>query len=70
MQGLAALLFPAALMLFALAMEKVQARLDRTADTVSDTQVDEILHVAQAQTAFITESAPAPFDDLRSRRAS
>lgn len=70
MQGLAALLFPAALMLFALGMEKVQARVERTSEAVSDDQVDQILHVAQTQTAFFDEPSHQSFDDLRSRRAS
>ncbi|MFW0789438.1 hypothetical protein [Gordonia sp. CPCC 205333] len=70
MQGLAAVLFPAMLMLFALTMEKVQARIDRTTETVSDEQVDEILQAAQSQASAPDEVSPSTLDDLRSRRAS
>ncbi|GAA1482552.1 hypothetical protein GCM10009624_29920 [Gordonia sinesedis] len=69
MQGLAALLFPAVLMLFALGMEKVQARTDRLA--VSRDNVEEFLQAAEAQhvDTLAREGFPAALDELRSRRA-
>lgn len=69
MQGLAALLFPAVLMLFALGMEKVQARTDRL--TVSRDNVEEFLQGAEAQhvDTLAREGFPAALDELRSRRA-
>ncbi|GAB17397.1 hypothetical protein GOEFS_031_00060 [Gordonia effusa NBRC 100432] len=70
MQGLAAVLFPAMLMLFALTMEKLQTRIDQTTETVSDDQVDEILAAAQSQAPAFDDAAPSTLDDLRSRRAS
>ncbi|WP_237421578.1 hypothetical protein [Gordonia sp. SID5947] len=68
MQGLAALLFPAVLMLFALAMEKVQSRIDRLA--VSRDHVDELLGSAHAAHAdpLATDGFPAALDEFRSRR--
>ncbi|MEE4024460.1 hypothetical protein V1Y59_15345 [Gordonia sp. PKS22-38] len=68
MQGLAALLFPAVLMLFALAMEKVQARIDRLA--VSRDHVEEFLESADAAQVdtLAKEGFPAALDEFRSRR--
>ncbi|MGV9712694.1 hypothetical protein ACWDTI_18770 [Gordonia sp. NPDC003424] len=68
MQGLAALLFPAVLMLFALAMEKVQARIDR--HTVSRDHVEEFLESADAHQVdtLVKEGFPAALDEFRSRR--
>lgn len=69
MQGLAALLFPAVLMLFALAMEKVQARIDR--DSVSRDHVEEFLETAGPEQVdtLATHGFPAALDELRSRRS-
>ncbi|MFW0793615.1 hypothetical protein AAFP30_07375 [Gordonia sp. CPCC 205515] len=69
MQGLAALLFPAVLMLFALAMEKVQARIDR--HTVSADHVEEFLESADAGhvDTLAKEGFPAALDEFRSRRS-
>ena len=47
MHGLAALLFPAVLMLFAMGMDKVQSRIDRSA--VSRDEVEDFLDSADAQ---------------------
>ncbi|MDL9948064.1 MULTISPECIES: hypothetical protein [unclassified Gordonia (in: high G+C Gram-positive bacteria)] len=68
MQGLAALLFPAVLMLFALAMEKVQTRIDRLA--VSRDHVEEFLESADADQVdtLAKEGFPAALDEFRSRR--
>ncbi|MGC4961120.1 hypothetical protein ACPXCG_11575 [Gordonia sp. DT218] len=68
MQGLAALLFPAVLMLFALAMEKVQGRIDRLA--VSRDHVEEFLESADAAhvDTLAKEGFPAALDEFRSRR--
>ncbi|NMO03151.1 hypothetical protein HH308_18215 [Gordonia sp. TBRC 11910] len=68
MQGLAALLFPAMLMLFALGMEKVQTRIERSTETVSGDQVEEILQAAQSQASPLDDVSPT-LDELRSRRA-
>ena len=69
MQGLAALLFPAVLMLFALAMEKVQARIDRLA--VTQDHVEEFLESADAAQVdtLAKEGFPAALDEFRARRA-
>ncbi len=68
MQGLAVIVFPFLLMLFALAMEKLQTGLDRL--SVDGGQVDEFLERADstdvknlAETGF-----PAALDELRNRR--
>ncbi|MFW0786566.1 hypothetical protein AAFP35_18885 [Gordonia sp. CPCC 206044] len=68
MQGLAALLFPAVLMLFALAMEKVQARIDRLA--VSRDHVEEFLESADAShvDTLAKQGFPAALDEFRNRR--
>ncbi|AZG47430.1 hypothetical protein [Gordonia insulae] len=68
MQGLAALLFPAVLMLFALAMEKVQAKTDRL--SVSRDHVEEFLESADAAhvDTLAKEGFPAALDEFRSRR--
>ena len=68
MQGLAALLFPAVLMLFALAMEKVQTRIDRLA--VTQDHVEEFLESADAAQVdtLAKEGFPAALDEFRSRR--
>lgn len=70
MQGLAALLFPAVLMLFAMAMDKVQARLDRL--TVSREHVEDFLESADADNVdtLAREGMPAALDELRSRRVT
>ena len=68
MQGLAALLFPAVLMLFALAMEKVQIRINRLA--VSRENVEEFLEAADSQNldTLAKEGFLAALDELRNRR--
>ncbi|MFT4042817.1 MAG: hypothetical protein QM673_06590 [Gordonia sp. (in: high G+C Gram-positive bacteria)] len=70
MQGLAVLLFPAVLMLFALGMERVQVRTDRL--TVSRDHVEEFLQNADATDVdtLAREGFPAALDELRERRAS
>lgn len=69
MQGLAGLLFPAALMLFAIAMERVQNGLDRL--SVSRSHVEEFL--ADADDTDVSNLAkdglPAALDELRGRRS-
>lgn len=69
MQGLAALLFPAVLMLFALAMEKVQTRTDRL--SVSRDNVEEFLESADSNDVdtLAKEGFPAALDELRTRRS-
>ncbi|NDK89611.1 hypothetical protein GYA93_08480 [Gordonia desulfuricans] len=69
MQGLAVLLFPAVLMLFALGMEKVQAWTDRVA--VNRDNVEEFLQATDAQgvDTLAREGMPAALDELRTRRA-
>lgn len=68
MQGLAVLLFPAILMLFALAMERVQTRLDRL--SVGQGQVEEFLESADSSDVdtLAKEGFPAALDELRNRR--
>lgn len=68
MQGLAALLFPAVLMLFALAMEKVQSGIDRL--TVSEENVEDFLETAGPENVntLAREGFPAAMDELRTRR--
>ncbi|ALG83501.1 hypothetical protein [Gordonia phthalatica] len=70
MQGLAGLLFPAALMLFAIAMDKVQNSLDRL--SVSRAHVEEFL--ADADDTDVSRLAkdglPSALDELRSRRTA
>lgn len=68
MQGLAALLFPGVLMFFALAMEKVQTRIDRLA--VNRDDVIEFLETAGPEhvDTLATEGMPAALDELRNRR--
>ncbi|WP_051989642.1 hypothetical protein [Gordonia soli] len=70
MQGLAALLFPAVLMLFALAMEKVQTRIDRL--SVSRDHVEDFLQSAEPANVdtLAKEGFPAAMDELRTRRAT
>ena len=70
MQGLAALLFPAVLMLFALAMERLQMRTDRL--SVSRDNVEEFLQSADPSDVdtLAREGFPAALDELRERRAS
>ncbi|EGD55080.1 hypothetical protein [Gordonia neofelifaecis] len=70
MQGLAGLLFPAVLMLFALAMEKVQDSLDRL--SVGPAHVEEFLESADdaAVSNLAKDGLPAALDELRSRRNS
>ncbi|MGC4933452.1 hypothetical protein ACLQ3C_07190 [Gordonia sp. DT30] len=69
MQGLAVLLFPAVLMLFALGMEKVQSWTDRV--TVNRDNVEEFLQSADQQhvDTLAREGMPAALDELRNRRA-
>ncbi|WP_051198896.1 hypothetical protein [Gordonia shandongensis] len=68
MQGLSVLLFPAALMLFALAMERVQAGLDRL--SVGRAHVEEFLESADETDVsnLAKDGLPAALDELRSRR--
>ena len=70
MQGLAVLLFPPVLMLFALAMEKVQAGLDRL--SVGRAHVEEFLETADATAVdnLAKEGLPAALDELRTRRSN
>ncbi|HMS77671.1 hypothetical protein [Gordonia sp. (in: high G+C Gram-positive bacteria)] len=69
MQGLAALLVPAVLMLFAVAMDRVQCRLDKL--SVSPAHVDEFLADADEEDVNNLAKAgfPAALDELRDRRA-
>ncbi|AUH67730.1 MULTISPECIES: hypothetical protein [Gordonia] len=69
MQGLAGLLFPAVLMLFALAMERVQAGLDRL--SVGPAHVEEFLEAADETDVsnLAKDGLPAALDELRSRRS-
>ena len=69
MQGLAALLVPAVLMLFAVAMDRVQCRIDRL--SVSPAHVDEFLADAhdEAVNNLAKTGLPAALDELRDRRA-
>lgn len=69
MQGLAVLLFPAVLMLFALGMEKVQTWTDQV--TVNRDNVEEFLESADASDVdtLAREGMPAALDELRNRRA-
>lgn len=63
------LLFPAVLMLFALGMEKVQARTDQM--TSPGDNVEDFLAAAEAQHLDATTSGgrvPAHVDDLTQRR--
>ncbi|MFT4087484.1 MAG: hypothetical protein QM658_10085 [Gordonia sp. (in: high G+C Gram-positive bacteria)] len=68
MQGLAVVFFPFVLMLFALAMEKVQSGLDRL--SVGRAQVEEFLESADATDVdnLAKDGLPAALDELRSRR--
>ncbi|WP_238422869.1 hypothetical protein [Gordonia sp. 'Campus'] len=70
MHGLAALLFPAVLMLFAMGMDKVQARIDRSSVTRDD--VEDFLDAADAQNVdtLAREGMPAALDELRTRRVT
>lgn len=70
MHGLAALLFPAVLMLFAMGMDKVQSRIDRSA--VSRDEVEDFLDSADAQNVqtLAREGMPAALDELRDRRVT
>lgn len=69
MQGLAVLLFPAVLMLFALGMEKVQSWTDRI--TVNRDNVEEFLSAAESEDVdtLAREGMPPALDELRNRRA-
>ncbi|MGB3604317.1 MAG: hypothetical protein WBA38_12310 [Gordonia sp. (in: high G+C Gram-positive bacteria)] len=69
MQGFAVLLFPAVLMLFALAMEKVQERLDRL--SVGPEHVEEFLEAADATDVnnLAKDGLGSALDELRNRRA-
>ena len=68
MHGLAALLFPAVLMLFAMGMDKLQARVDRV--SVSNDEVDEFIDRTGSQNAGkpTRDSAPAELHELRFHR--
>ncbi|NLG46502.1 MAG: hypothetical protein GX543_08540 [Gordonia sp.] len=68
MQGLAVLLFPVALMLFAVAMDRVQTGLDRL--SVRPEHVEEFLEDADATDVhnLANDGLPAALDELRSRR--
>lgn len=68
MQGLAVIVFPFVLMLFALAMERVQRDLDRL--TVGRAQVDEFLESADDTDVknLAREGLPSALDQLRRRR--
>ncbi|MBD0863265.1 hypothetical protein IA539_19005 [Gordonia sp. zg691] len=70
MHGLAALLFPAVLMLFAMGMDKVQARIDRSAVTRDD--VEDFLESADSTNVdtLAREGMPAALDELRTRRVT
>ncbi|MFM9376965.1 hypothetical protein [Gordonia sp. VNK21] len=70
MQGLAVIVFPFLLMLFALAMEKVQGSLDRL--SVGPAQVEEFLEGADATDLdnLAKDGLPAALDELRNRRAN
>lgn len=67
MQGLLVIVFPFALLLFALAMEKVQTNLDRL--SVGRAQVDEFLESAdQTDVSNLAKTGlPAALDELRRR---
>ncbi|WP_132992408.1 hypothetical protein [Gordonia zhaorongruii] len=70
MQGLAALLVPPVLMLFALAMERVQAGLDRL--SVGRAHVEEFLDTADETDVgnLAKDGLPAALDELRQRRSN
>lgn len=69
MHGLAVLLFPAALMLFALAMERLESRLERL--NVRGEHVEEFLESAQPEQldTLATHGFPAALDEFRDRRS-
>lgn len=68
MQGLAVIVFPFVLMLFALAMERVQQNLDNL--TVGRAQVDEFLESADDTDVsnLARDGLPSALDQLRRRR--
>ncbi|MBY4574556.1 hypothetical protein ACN94_13290 [Gordonia paraffinivorans] len=68
MQGLAALLFPAVLMLFAMGMDKLQARVDRV--SVSNDEVDDYIDRTGSQNAGAPSrlAESAELHELRPRR--
>ncbi|SIR95164.1 hypothetical protein [Williamsia sterculiae] len=70
MQGLAALLFPAVLMLFALAMEKLQDRFDH--DGVDNADVDQFLAdtAPEPQDPLSDADVVGPVDELKERRVA
>lgn len=70
MQGLAVVVFPFLLMLFALAMEKVQSGLDRL--SVGRAQVEEFLENADATDVgnLAKDGLPAALDELRLRHGA
>ena len=70
MQGLAVLLIPPVLMLFALAMEKVQNSLDRL--SVGRAHVEEFLDSADETDVnnLAKDGLPAALDELRQRRSN
>ncbi|WP_045821489.1 hypothetical protein [Williamsia herbipolensis] len=68
MHGLAVLLFPAVLMLFALAMEKMEHQIDD--DSVTRDDVEEFLAGAAPEQVgtLATDGFPAALDEFRARR--
>ncbi|MEO9329641.1 hypothetical protein [Gordonia aurantiaca] len=66
MHGLAALLFPAVLMLFAMGMDKLQARVDRV--SVSNDEVDDYIDRAGAQNAGAPSRSTSDLHELRPHR--
>lgn len=70
MHGLAVLLFPAVLMLFALAMEKMESQIDDV--SVNRDQVEEFLESAapEQMDTLAKDGFPAALDEFRSRRDS
>ncbi len=70
MHGLAVLLFPAVLMLFALAMEKMESQIDDV--SVNRDQVEEFLESAapEQMVTLAEDGFPAALDEFRSRRDS
>ncbi|MGK9273633.1 hypothetical protein KXR83_21785 [Williamsia muralis] len=68
MHGLAVLLFPAVLMLFALAMERLENQLERL--NVRPNDVEEFLESAQPEQmdTLARSGFPAALDEFRDRR--
>lgn len=70
MHGLAVLLFPAVLMLFALAMERVENQLERL--NVRTEHVEEFLESAEPEQmdTLARQGFPAALDEFRDRKLS